>query len=116
MLKKLMMLVVVLLLAVAAFAQDAPPLPVGETELEKLVIALFATVLPFVTGWLRKAMPSMPRLLVWSIPPVLGLAIGWTASYFGAGDVNAWRGLAGGLIAIALHEFRTTVQKHGVNG
>lgn len=116
MLKRTMLVAAMLLVAVIAFAQDAAPaLPIGANEMEKLVIALFAAVLPFVTGWLRQAMPTMPRLLIWSIPPFLGLLTGWAASYFASG-VNGWRGLAGGLIAIALHEFRTTAKDHGVNG
>lgn len=118
MLKKTLLAAFLMFLAVVAFAQDAAPaLPLGETELEKVVIALFAAALPFVTNWIRRAKPTMPRMLVWSIPPLLGLLIGWVGSYFAAGGaVNGWRGLAGGLIAIALHEARTTFQDHGVNG
>jgi len=118
MLKKALLAAAMLLVAVIAFAQDAvPAMPIGETELEKLVIAGFAAVLPFITNQIRKAKPTMPRMLVWSIPPVLGLLSGWAASYLAAGGpVNGWRGLAGGLIAISLHEARTTLSAHGVNG
>jgi hypothetical protein len=117
-LRKALLVVAVLFVAVAAFAQDvAPPMPIGANEMEKLVIVLFAAVLPFVTDWIRKAKPTMPRMLVWSIPPVLGALAGWVVAYFAAaGPVNSWRGLAGGLIAIALHEARTTFNDHGING
>jgi hypothetical protein len=106
-----------LISAAVAYAQDtAPALPIGANDQEKLVIALFACVLPFVTKWIRQVKPTMPRMLVWSIPPVLGLATGWVASYFTQGATNGWRGLAGGLIAIALWEAKTTFGDHGVNG
>jgi len=99
-------------------AQDAvPALPIGEDELQKLVIALYAVGLPFVTTRIRALKPTMPRMLVWSIPPMLGLLSGWIVNYFAAsGPVNGWRGVAGGLIAISLWELKTTFKDHGVNG
>lgn len=116
MLKRTLLVAAMLFMAVIAFAQDvAPSLPIGANEQEKLVIAVFAVLLPFATKGIRSLMPTMPRLLIWSIPPVLGLATGWVASYFSSG-VTGWKGLAGGLIAIAMWEFKTTLADHGANG
>lgn len=115
--KKTLLVAAMMFMAVLAFAQDAgPALPLGSNEQEKLVIAVFAVLLPFATKFIRSLKPTMPRMLVWSIPPVLGLATGWVTSYFSGGATSGWRGLAGGLIAIALWEARTTFGDHGVNG
>jgi len=116
MLKRTLLVAATLFMAVIAFAQDvAPTLPIGANEQEKLVIAMFAVLLPFATSAIRSLMPTMPRMLVWAIPPFLGLATGWVASYFSSG-VTGWKGLAGGLIAISMWELRTTFKAHGVNG
>jgi hypothetical protein len=89
-------------------AQEAPPpLPVGETPAQELVIGVFSLVLPFIVGGIRKIIPGLPKLVIYSIPIVVGGVVG----YIGTLGLNGWKGLAVGLIAIALHQFKEQVQK-----
>jgi hypothetical protein len=116
MLKRILLATAILFVAVIAFAQEAAPaLPMGADETQKLVIGVFAVVLPFLVGMLRKLKPTMPRLLVWSLPAILGMLGTWAVSYF-SGSVNPWSGALSGMIAVALHELRTTYADHGING
>jgi hypothetical protein len=101
--------------ALALAQEAAPPLPIGETEIQKLVIGLFAVVLPFLVNLLRKAKPTMPRMLVWSLPSILGLLLTWGTSLL-TESVNPWSGIVSGLLAVAVHEARTTFKDHGING
>jgi hypothetical protein len=116
MLKKVLAALALVFVAAIALAQDvAPTLPVGADEMQKLVIGVFAVVLPFLVDLLRKAKPTMPRVLVWTLPSVLGLIATWGVSYLST-SVNPWSGILSGLLAVALHELKTTVSAHGVNG
>jgi hypothetical protein len=102
--------------AALALAQEtAPALPSGADETQKLVVALFAALLPFMVSKLRDLKPTMPRMLVWSLPSILGLLLTWGTSYLAA-SVNPWSGLLSGLIAVAIHEARTTFKDHGIDG
>lgn len=116
MLRRTLLVATLLFVSVVAFAQDAAPaLPIGADEMQKLVIGVFAVVLPFLVDLLRKAKPTMPRVLVWTLPSVLGLIATWGVSYLST-SVNPWSGILSGLLAVALHELKTTVSAHGVNG
>lgn len=107
-------LVMVSLVAVAVVAaQEAPiPYPVPADQTQALIIAVFAAALPFGVALLRKLVPTMPRILVWSLPPVLGALIAWGTAL----PLTGWQGLAAGLIAIALREAASTLKEHGING
>ena len=78
-----------------------------------LAQALLAAALPFLVQAIRSLKPQMPRILVWSLPPVLGGLIAWLTQL---GGLSGWQGVAAGLAAIALREFVSTLQEHGVNG
>ena len=105
-----------MLVATTVFAQDvAPVLPVGADDMQKIVIGTFALLLPFATKKLREVVPTMPRMLVWSLPSILGLLGTWGVSYLSAA-VNPWSGLLSGLLAVALWEAKSTLKDHGLNG
>ena len=78
-----------------------------------LAQALLAAALPFLVQLIRNLEPQMPRILVWSLPPVLGGLIAWLTQ---VGGMTGWQGVAAGLAAIALREFVSTLGEHGVNG
>jgi len=78
-----------------------------------LAQALLAAALPFLVQAIRSLKPQMPRILVWSLPPVLGGLIAWLTQL---GGLSGWQGVAAGLAAIALREFVDTLQQHGLNG
>jgi hypothetical protein len=78
-----------------------------------LAQALLAAALPFLVQGIRRLKPEMPRILVWTLPPVLGGLIAWLTQ---VGGMTGWQGVAAGLAAIALREFVSTLQEHGVNG
>jgi hypothetical protein len=78
-----------------------------------LAQALLAAALPFLVQLIRNLKPQMPRILVWSLPPVLGGLIAWLTQ---VGGMTGWQGVAAGLAAIALREFVSTLGEHGVNG
>lgn len=95
-----------------AWAQEAITYPAPADQQQALVIAVFAAVLPFGVALLRKLVPTMPRILVWSLPPVLGALIAWGTAL----PLTGWQGLAAGLIAIAFREAASTLKEHGING
>jgi len=78
-----------------------------------LAQALLAALLPFLVQGIRKLKPTMPRILVWSLPPVLGGLIAWLTQ---VGGITGWQGVAAGLAAIALREAVSTLEEHGING
>ena len=78
-----------------------------------LAQALLAAALPFLVQLIRNLKPQMPRILVWSLPPVMGGLIAWLTQ---VGGMTGWQGVAAGLAAIALREFVSMLQEHGVNG
>jgi len=78
-----------------------------------LAQAVMAALLPFLVQGIRRLKPQMPRILVWSLPPVLGGLIAWLTQ---VGGMTGWQGVAAGLVAIALREFVSTLGEHGVNG
>lgn len=107
-------LVTVSLIAVAVVAAQEviPGLPNPADQSQAVVIAVFAAVLPFGVALLRKLVPTMPRILVWSLPPILGALIAWGTAL----PLSGWQGLAAGLIAIAFREAASTLKEHGING
>ena len=78
-----------------------------------LVQALLAAALPFLVQAIRRLQPQMPRILVWTLPPVLGGLIAWLTQ---VGGMTGWQGVAAGLAAIALREAVSTLEEHGING
>ena len=82
---------------------------------QSLVQAVFAALLPFLVQAVRDLRPTMPRLLVWTLPPVLGAVIQWLGSLAAFPGFAGWKGFAAGLVAIALRELVSTLQEHGVN-
>ena len=78
-----------------------------------LAQAVMTALLPFLVQGIRRLKPQMPRILVWSLPPVLGGLIAWLTQ---VGGMSGWQGVAAGLAAIALREFVSTLQEHGING
>jgi hypothetical protein len=100
-------------LALAQPAEAIPGLPSPVDQTQALVVAIYAAVLPFAVALIRKFAPTMPRLLVWSLPPVLGGLVAWLTQL---GGIGGWKGLAAGLIAIAFREFASTLKEHGLNG
>ena len=77
-----------------------------------LAQALLAAGLPFLVQVIRNLKPQMPRILVWSLPPVLGGLIAWLTQ---VGGMSGWQGVTAGLVAIALREVVHTLQEHGVS-
>lgn len=78
-----------------------------------LAQAVLAALLPFLVQAIRLWKPTMPRILVWTLPPVLGGLIAWLTQVAG---MTGWQGVAAGLVAIALREAVHTLEEHGVNG
>lgn len=97
----------------ALFAQDTLPLPAPADQTQALVVAIFAAALPFAVAAVKTLIPGMPRILIWGLGPLLGTAIAWITNL---GGLTSWKGLAAGLVAIALNELKTTLQQHGLNG
>ncbi len=95
------------------FAQDGVSWPIPADQAQAFVIALLAAALPFGVAVLKKLIPGMPRILIWALGPTLGFAITWITSI---GGLNGWKGFAAGLMAVALHEAKTTIEQHGLNG
>lgn len=81
-----------------------------------LVQTVFAAALPFLVQAIRNLKPTMPRILVWSLPPVLGAVIQWLGSLAAFPGFVGWKGFVAGLAAIALREAVSTLNEHGVNG
>jgi len=110
---RLSLLVIACLVSVVALAQDATAYPVPADQSQALAIALFSALLPFLVSGIRKLRPTMPRIVVWTLPPFLGALIAWLTNL---GGLSGWQGLAAGLGAIALREGVSTLQEHGLNG
>ncbi|HEY6547630.1 MAG TPA: hypothetical protein VI589_06980 [Vicinamibacteria bacterium] len=106
-------LVLVFAPGVLAFAQDAIPYPQPADQIQALVIAVFAAVLPIGVAVVRKALPTLPRIVVWGLAPAGGALLGYLTSL---GGMTGWKGFAAGLAAIAVRELVDTLKEHGVNG
>jgi hypothetical protein len=98
-----------------ALAQEAGAitLPTAADQTQAAVIAVYAALLPFLVQGIRALVPTMPRILVWTLPPVIGGLVAWLTTL---GGIGGWKGLAAGLIAIALREGVSTLKQHGING
>jgi hypothetical protein len=96
--------------ATVALAAEAMPTPVDQSQ--AMAVAVFAALLPFAVAGIRKIAPTLPRIVVWGLPPVLGGLVAWLTNI---GNLSGWQGLGVGLVAIALREFVSTLQEHGVS-
>lgn len=118
MLKKALFVAAMLFVAVIAIAQPVfPETPAAEGVDWSYLIgkALVPVTYAMVFG-IRLLLPRLPRMVVWTLPMVLGAGLTALQTYLmtlPAGSVNY---LAVGAAAIALNEAITTVKRHGVNG
>ena len=108
---KLSLLCAACAVATVALAADVT-LPTPADQSQAIAIAVFAALLPFAVAGIRKIAPTLPRIVVWGLPPVLGGLVAWLTNI---GNLSGWQGLGVGLVAIALREFVSTLQEHGVS-
>lgn len=112
-------LVLMLTFVLAAFAQPAfpeTPPDTGVLDWSYIVGKLLTPALYLVVFGTRKLLPRLPRLVVWSLPMVLGplaTQVQVWAMGLDPASVNYW---AAGALAIAMNELLSTVKQHGLKG
>jgi hypothetical protein len=116
MLKKTLLVTAMLFVAVIAFAQTGDVSTPAPFDPQAFVAVLFAAGLPFLTSWVRSFAPGLPRMVVWTIPPVLGALLGYLGTLVTGAAPGGWKGFLLGLIAIAVREAKSTFDEHGING
>lgn len=83
------------------------------------VVTLIAALTPVLAYtlvfFLKKGIPSIPRIALPLIASGVGIGIGWFEGWIAGGEWNVIESAAWGAVATVLRELWTTLQEHGMN-